>query len=142
MREIKHIETVEFEIEMIDDTSTIARYWTRDQVCQAIEKDYIKTMYKRRVIQPSKFPYASPIMLVEKAKGKVQFCIDYCAVNEKTKWWSYPLLRINEILNCLGRSGYFSVINLTNAVWSIPIVITILNSNYWSPTSNAKEHSR
>ena len=42
-------------------------------------------MLNRRVIQPSKFLYASPIMLMAKANGKVRFCVDYRELNNRTK---------------------------------------------------------
>ena len=78
-------------------------------------------MVKRKVIRKSNSPWAAPILLVDKKNGNVQFCVDFCRLNEKTKKDSYPLPRMDEILAALGSSSYFSSIDLSEAFWSIPI---------------------
>ena len=78
-------------------------------------------MALRKVIKPSKSPWASPILLADKKNGKIRFCIDFRALNKVTKKDSYPLPKMDEILAVLGNASYFSTINLTDAFWSIPI---------------------
>ena len=78
-------------------------------------------MLNRKVIRPLKSPYASSIMLVAKANGKVRFCVDYWELNDRTKKWSYSLLKINDVLKYLGGSLYYSTLDMTETFWSIPI---------------------
>ena len=82
---------------------------------------HLEKMLKRRVIRPSKSPWASPILLADKKNGKVRFCVDYRRLNELTVKDAYPLPRMEEILSVLGKSAYYSTLDLTDAFWSIPI---------------------
>ena len=78
-------------------------------------------MVKRKVIQPSTSPWASPILLADKKNGKIQFYVDFHHLNNVTKKDAYPLPRMDTILGALGNSSYFSSIDLTDAFWSILI---------------------
>ena len=118
---IEHTDLMEFEMELLDDIPFKHSYRTRDPTTMEIEKRHIEKMAKRKVIRPSKSLYALPILLVAKAGGKIRFCIDYRALNAKTKKWQYPLPRIDDIITVLGGSAYYSTMDLTDAFWSIPI---------------------
>ena len=83
--------------------------------------NHIKTMARRKVIRPSTSPWASPILLADKKNGKVRFCVDFRRLNEVTVKDAYPLPRMDEILATLGGSSFYSVIDLTESFWSIPI---------------------
>ena len=76
-------------------------------------------MQKQGVIQPSRSPWASPIVLVRKRDGSHRFCIDYRGLNAVTKADSYPLPRIEDLLDQLGQSAYFSSIDLASGFWQI-----------------------
>ena len=78
-------------------------------------------MVKRKVIQLSTSSWASPILLADKKNGKIQFCVDFCHLNNVTKKDAYPLPRMDTILGALGNSSYFSSIDLTDVFWSILI---------------------
>lgn len=52
--------------------------------------EMMKQMKEKEVIQPSKTPWASPIVLVAKKDGTTRFCVDYCRVDAITKMDMYP----------------------------------------------------
>jgi hypothetical protein len=52
-------------------------------------------------IKPSKSPYGSPILFVDKKDGKLHMCIDYHALNKITIKNNYPLLQIDDIFDHL-----------------------------------------
>ncbi len=64
------------------------------------------------VIQPSKSPWASPIVLMRKKDGSHRFCVDYRALNAVTTPDTFPLLRIDDLLDQLGNAKYFSTLDL------------------------------
>ena len=76
-------------------------------------------MQRDGVIQPSRSPWSSPVVLVKKRDGTHRFCIDYRALNSVTKPDSFPLPRIEDLLDQLGESTYFSTIDLASGFWQI-----------------------
>lgn len=73
------------------------------------------------VIQPSKSPWSSPILLVKKKSGEYRLCFDGRKLNAATRKDSYPLPRVDYILSKLGRAKYMSSIDLKSAFWQIPL---------------------
>ena len=56
------------------------------------------------VVQPSNSPWASPIVLVRKKDGTLRFCVDYRGLNSVTKKDTFPLPRIDDLLDQIGES--------------------------------------
>ena len=71
------------------------------------------------VIQPSESPWASPVVLVRKKDGSLRFCIDYQKLNSVTKPDVFPMPRIDDMLDQLGKSKYFSTLDLAAGYWQI-----------------------
>ena len=74
----------------------------------------LKKMQKYGVIQPSKSPWASPVVLVRKRDSLHRFCVDYRGLNAVTKADTFPLPHINDLLDQLGKSRYFSTLDLAS----------------------------
>ena len=72
----------------------------------------MKEMEEAGVIKPSSSPWASPVVLVPKKDGTCRFCIDY-------RKDVYPLPRIDDILDTLGGTKYFSSLDLAAGYWQI-----------------------
>lgn len=81
----------------------------------------LKRMIGLGVIEPSLSPWSSPAVLVKKANGKDRLCVDSRKLNSVTVKDAYPLPRVSEILDRLGRSFYLSKIDLNDFFWQIPL---------------------
>ena len=81
----------------------------------------IESMQKQGVIQQSKSPWSSPVVLVQKKDGTHRFCVDYRGLNSITKIDTFPLPRIDDLLDQLGESKFFSTLDLASGFWQIRV---------------------
>ena len=78
-----------------------------------------KKMQDQGVIQPSCSPWASPVVLVRKKDGTMRFCIDYRQLNQATKPDVFPLPRISDLLDQIGKAQFFSTLDLASGYWQV-----------------------
>lgn len=60
-------------------------------------------------------------LFVKKADDTRRMCIDYRALNRKTKKNTYPLPRINDCIDQLGPARVLSTFDLTSGYWQVRI---------------------
>ena len=88
----------------------------RDEVERQIE-----SMMRTGVVCPSRLPWSSPVMLVDKLDGSKRFCVDYHRVNACTKKNRYPIPRVDDSLDLLSGKQLFSSLDLMSVYWQLPI---------------------
>lgn len=89
---------------------------------QAEIDSQVDTFLKNNLIEPSTSNYNSPVLIVpKKQKGKWRMCIDYRLINKKVKADRFPLPRIDEILDGLGRAKFFSILDLFQGFHQVPL---------------------
>ena len=77
-------------------------------------------MLKYYIIEPSISPWSSPIVLVKKKDtDKTRFCIDYRKWNKVTIKDSFPIPNIEEILDSLGNTKFYSTLDLGKGFFQI-----------------------
>ncbi|XP_039032057.1 uncharacterized protein LOC120166978 [Hibiscus syriacus] len=85
-----------------------------------VEK-HIATMLSSSVIQPSKSPFASPCLLIKKKDDTWRFCVYYRELNSLTIKDKFPIPIVEDLLDELYGTIYFSKINLRLGYWQIRI---------------------
>ena len=80
----------------------------------------IQELLDKGLIEPANGAWSSPVVLVKKKDGKWRFCIDYRRLNSVTIQDAYPLPRIDESLDALAGSKFFSTLDLISGYWQVP----------------------
>ncbi|UYV84801.1 hypothetical protein LAZ67_X003569 [Cordylochernes scorpioides] len=81
----------------------------------------VNKMIENHIVKPSESPWSSPVILVRKKDRTWRFCVDYRRLNKITKKDVYPLPRIDDALDSLASSSYFSTMDLRSGYWQIEV---------------------
>ncbi len=101
---------VEHDIKVTDERPFKQRYHTIPPHLYEEVQKHIQEILDVGVIGKSYSPWASPVVLVWKKDKGLWICIDYRKLNARTMRDSYTLPRMDEILNKLHGSRYFSAL--------------------------------
>ena len=84
-------------------------------------KRQIEELLRKGWIAESTSPYGAPVIFVKKKDGTFRMCIDYRALNQLTEKSSYPLPRIDDLLNSLAGAQVFSTIDLSKGYYQVTV---------------------
>ena len=84
-----------------------------------IMKKEVEYLLQQNLIEPSYSPWASPSLLVPKPDGSFRLCTDYRRLNSITVPDAYPLPRIEELIDEIGKSKFVSTIDLQKGYYQI-----------------------
>lgn len=80
----------------------------------------VKEMESQGIIELSRSAWCSPVVLVTKKDGSMRFCVDYRKLNSVRKD-SYPLSRIDDAVDSLIGSQWFSSLDLKSGYWQVQL---------------------
>ena len=81
----------------------------------------LSSMQEAGVIEPSNSPWSSPVVMVRKKDGSLRFCVDYRELNKVTRKDTFPLPRVDDLLDQIGQSKYFTTLDLASGYWQIRV---------------------
>ena len=82
-------------------------------------RNHLREMLESGAIRPSQSTWCNAVVLVRKKDGGLHFCINFHCLNAHTKKDSYPLPRIQEVLESLVGANHFSCLDLRSGFWQI-----------------------
>ena len=76
-------------------------------------------MLENGLIQESRSPWASPVVLVDKDVTSTRFCVNYQKINDVPKKDRYPLPRVDDSLDLLSGNLFFSSLDLQSGFYQV-----------------------
>ena len=110
------------DIELIPGSRPIKQNaYTLNPVKKDIMRQEVEYLLMNDLAEPSLSPWASPCILIPKPDGSYRFCTDYRKVNQVTVKDSFPLPRINDIIDFIGCNHIISTVDLLKGYYQIPL---------------------
>ena len=104
-----------------DATPQKASMYRQPETHHRIVQEEVQSMLEKGVIEKSSSPWNAPVILVKKPDGSWRFCVDYRKLNNATKKDCYPIPRIDETLDKLGKACIFTTIDLKSGYWQVKL---------------------
>ncbi|XP_063635172.1 uncharacterized protein LOC134805908 [Cydia splendana] len=121
MHDLGFTNVTEMEIHLKDTTPVVYRPYRLAHSERKLVQDMVSDMLDHGIVRESESPYASPIVLVKKKSGEKRLCVDYRALNSRTKRDHYPLPHIEDLLDQLSGQSLFTSLDLASGYHQIPI---------------------
>ena len=85
------------------------------------EEAHLRTMVEHGIIQPSSSEWAAAPVIVRKKDGTFRYCVDYRSLNNLTRKDGFPLPLIEECLDALADTEFFSTLDMASGYWQVVI---------------------
>ena len=112
---------IQHQITLTDSTPTRSKPYSLPYAIRENLKTEIQEMLDLGIIRTSASPYASPIVIVKKKDGSNRICVDYRKLNKVTAADPEPMKTPEDLFQRLGKSNYFSKIDLSKGYWQVPV---------------------
>jgi len=111
-------------------------YRLHPEKAKLVEQE-IDQMLQMGIITRSDSPWASPIVVVPKPDGSIRLCVDYRKVNSISVPDPFPLPRIENLVDKVGRAKYLTKIDMTRGYWQVPLdELSVPVSAFVTPTGH------
>lgn len=113
---------IEHEIELVSEGKMrdLPMYRYSPKIWEKIEEE-LERWKSLKVIEECNSEFASPLVPVKKANGKIRVCLDSRRINSVTRKDAYPMRNMAEIFHRLQKAKYFSIVDLKDAYFQIPL---------------------
>lgn len=141
------INGAEHTINTIDDKPIFTKSYRYPHHFKGDVEAQVKEMLADGIIQHSTSPFNSPVWVVPKkmdasGKRKVRVVIDFRKLNDKTVEDKYPIPQIDEILDNLGKSAYFTTLDMKSGFHQILMSLKDRYKTAFSTSSGHYEFTR
>ena len=112
--ELGETNLVEHEINLTDNTAITTPPRRLPYALRTELEEELERLLNTGCIEPSTSPYSSGLVLVWKKDGSLRVCVDYRALNRVTVPDRYPMPRIDELIDTVGKcqGKYFTALDL------------------------------
>lgn len=112
---------VQMEIVLNDSQPVVYRPYRLSYPEKELVRSMVQEMIDADIVCESNSAYASPILLVKKKTGEKRLCVDYRALNNKTRKEHYPLPLIDDQLDRLAGHTLFISLDLASGYYQLAV---------------------
>ena len=109
-----------FKIDLQDTTPSFEKALKYNPTLTKFVVDEVQGLLDKGLIYPIDSPFAAKVILAPKGESW-RICLNYVALNAKTKPDRYPLPNIEDLHTWLRGKRVFIVIDLLSGYWQVPI---------------------
>ena len=120
--DVGHVRRVKHEIKLTDPIPFKERHRRIPPGMYDQVREHLQQMLDSGIIRRSHSPWSSNVVWVRKKDGSLRQCVDFRQLNARTVKDSYALPRIEELLDALAGSRYFTVLDLKSGYHQVEIV--------------------
>lgn len=115
---------VEHSIPLKDTTPIRQRMYRVPERLVPSLKAEVEEMLALGVIECSSSEWSNPVVLVPKKDGTMRFCIDFRRVNAQSQFDAYPMPRLEDLIERLGKASFITTLDLCKGYWQVPLART------------------
>ena len=113
-------DTVEYDIELKTSEPIRSKFPVPVNLRELFDNE-VDNLLKLKIIQPSRSPYSSPVVMVQGSDGTYRMTIDYRALNSVTVFQAEPPCLVEEDLHKFSGAKFFSELDLSRAYYQIKL---------------------
>jgi hypothetical protein len=120
-KELGDAHVKDMQIRLQDDIPVSYRPYRLAYAERSVVRGIVQDLLSNGIIRESESPYSSPVLLVKKKSGEYRMCVDYRSLNAKTIKDKYPLPRVDDHLERMHGSQYFTTLDLASGYHQIKV---------------------
>lgn len=138
---------VKHKIRLNNDEPIFVKSYRLPEVQKAEIKKQVDALLQQGIIRNSSSPWSSPVLIVPKkvdasGRKKWRMVIDYRRLNERTVEDKYPIPNISDILDKLGRSQYYTTLDLASGYHQLEMSAEDIEKTAFSTENGHYEYTR
>jgi hypothetical protein len=108
---------IDHKVELLPDATPLKAHFLYSMSANQLIalKEYFTEALRKEWIVPSAAEYGFPVLFAKKPNGGLRFCVNYRAMNARSKKDVYPLPLISETLDRLKKAKLFTKLDVRNA---------------------------
>ena len=134
--------TIEHKIELMTNEPFRSKVYPVPMHLQKQFDDEVEKLRTLDIIQPSKSPYRSPIVMVSKADNTFRLTLDTRALNTVTVFDAEPMCNLEEELHKFTNSKFYSELDITKAYHQIKLAEESTKYTAFSTNQGLMEYKR